>query len=75
MLRIIGFHVPLVVVERDGSVGDVEREVTVGAIAVLPAVMGLAEEAVDQGFDGVIDRQALPIDGKRCSAALLPRLG
>ncbi len=57
MLRIIRFHTPFVVVERNGPVGDVERGVTVGAIAVLPAVMGLAEEAVDQGLDGVVDRK------------------
>jgi hypothetical protein len=62
MLGIIGLHVPLVVVERDGPVGDIEGEIAISAVAVLPAAMGLAEEAVDQGLDGVVDRQALSVD-------------
>jgi len=54
--------VPLVVVERDRSLGDIEGEVAIGAIAIFPAAVGLAEEIIGQRFDGDADRLSLAFD-------------
>ena len=43
MLGIVGRGVALVVVERDRSFGNIEGEVAIGAVIVLPAAMRLAE--------------------------------
>ena len=46
---------PLIVVERDGPFGDVEDEVAIGAVAVLPAVVGFLEKIVGQPLDCIAD--------------------
>ena len=51
---------PLVVVERDGPFGDVEGEVAIGAVAVLPAVMGFLEKIVGEPLDCVADGHHRP---------------
>ena len=47
---------PLIVVERDGPFGDVEGEVAIGPVAVLPAAVGFLEKIVGQPLDCVADR-------------------
>jgi len=62
MLRIVGFHVPLVDIEGDGPLGDIEGEVAAGAVVVLPAAMGLAKDVIDEYFDSLLQRPGLAVD-------------
>ena len=50
----------LIVVERDGPFGDVEDEVAIGAVAVLPAVVGFLEKIVGKPLDCVADGHRRP---------------
>jgi len=53
---------PLIEVERNRSVGDLEEEVAVSALAVFPSGIGLLEEIVDQLLDGILDGQGFADD-------------
>src|SRR5216684_3401976 len=55
MAVVEAFRVPPVVVERDRPVLADEREVSVGAVVVLPPVMGLLEESIDERLDRLAD--------------------
>ena len=62
MLGIFGGFDPLVVVERDRAVVDVEVEIAVGALVVLPPLMSFPEEVVGDLLDGVFHRVGYPDD-------------
>src|SRR5579883_2111152 len=58
MLRIIGRGVALVVVERDGPLGDIEGEVAISTVVVFPTAMRVGEKVVDEAFDDLGDADA-----------------
>jgi len=62
MAGVIGLHVPLVVVERDCPILDVEREVAIGAVVVLPPAMSLLEDGIDEGLDRVAEGMRRSLD-------------
>src|ERR1700677_3279990 len=61
MHRVVGFHVPLVVVERNGPFGDIEGVLAVGAVVVFPAAMFLVEDVIDEYFDSLLQRPGLAV--------------
>src|ERR1700677_1843427 len=58
----VGFHVSLVVVDRDGPFGDIEGVLAVGAVVVFPAAICLVEDVIDEGLDGLLHRPGLALD-------------
>ena len=63
MLGVFGGFDPLIEVERDRPVADVEEKIAVGALVDLPSAIGLLEEIVDQLLDRILDRQGFADDG------------
>src|ERR1700693_3507532 len=62
MLVIVGVADPLVVIERDRALGDIDREFAIGAVIVLPAAMRFFEEIVSDLLDSIPDRERRPLD-------------
>ena len=60
----------LFVIERDRPFGDIEGEVAIGAVIVLPATMRLAEKIVGELLDGVAD-----VDLRSVGLGLVPDRG
>ena len=50
-----GIAEPLVEIEVDAALADIEPECAVGAVVVFPAAMGLGEVVVAEGLDGVVE--------------------
>jgi hypothetical protein len=64
---VFGRGVALVVIERDRLLRDVEGDVAIGAIVVLPAGMGRFENVLSEAFDGGGDA-----DGRTLRFGLAP---
>ncbi len=62
MLGIVGFHMPLVEIEHDGPLGDIEGEFAVAAVVVFPAVLILAEGFIDERLDRLRDGPAVAVN-------------
>jgi hypothetical protein len=62
MLGVFGGFDPLIEVERDRPLGNVEDEVAVGTQVVFPPGIGLLEKIVDQPLNRIRDRQGFGDD-------------
>lgn len=62
MVGIVSLDITLIVIKRDRPVGHVKREVAVGAVIILPTVVGFAEKLVNKMFNGIVGGHGLAVD-------------